>query len=293
MNIKQLKYFKEIVTTGNYLEASLNLGIAQSTLSQAIINLEAELETTLFYTDRRKSILTDSGKILYQHTKSILTNIDTCISSIHNFENGIYGTIRIGIVGSFGIGILPRVLSILKEKSPDNVIDCNISQGNTNELLAKLKSKEIELAICSYSDKEFDIIFSKIRIDRFVLVVSHDHPLASTAAIHLEDTFMYPFVSFSEHSALRPIINKIFSEFNTNPLISFNVDDAAMLLSLVEANLGIALIPDIYLIPSFNVKVLEIHEQYFRYVYCAILKNTVLSPVAQRFFDTLLDNFHT
>jgi len=47
MDIRDLRFFLELVKTGNYLNAALNLGISQSTLSKRIIALEAELGKTL------------------------------------------------------------------------------------------------------------------------------------------------------------------------------------------------------------------------------------------------------
>ncbi|NQD97450.1 LysR family transcriptional regulator, partial [Staphylococcus xylosus] len=65
MEIKQMKYFVEVVKNGGMTQASEHLYIAQSTISKNIKSIEDEFSITLF--DRRKKhiILTDIGQIFY------------------------------------------------------------------------------------------------------------------------------------------------------------------------------------------------------------------------------------
>ena len=56
-----------------------------------------------------------------------------------------------------------------------------------------------------------------------------------------------------------------------------------MMVSLVESGIGIAVIPRIYVLDNFDVKVLNLEDQRYRDIFCAYLKYQILSPVAKEF----------
>ena len=58
MNLNQLNYFLVLARVGSYSEAAFQLDIAQSTLSQSMLNLEREFGTPLFYAEKRVTYLT-------------------------------------------------------------------------------------------------------------------------------------------------------------------------------------------------------------------------------------------
>lgn len=63
MDIKQLKYFVEIVQHKSMTEAANQLYMSQSTLSKAVRDLEKEFNTSLFTRQNRRLILTDRRKV--------------------------------------------------------------------------------------------------------------------------------------------------------------------------------------------------------------------------------------
>src|SRR5699024_11728893 len=73
MDIKQMKYFVEVVNQNSMTDASKSLYIAQPTISKAIKDLENELDMTLFDRSKRQLVLTDAGRVFYQKSKEILT----------------------------------------------------------------------------------------------------------------------------------------------------------------------------------------------------------------------------
>ena len=88
MDIRQLKYFKEIVRQGSISKAAEVLHIAQPPLSQVLKKLETELGTTLIHRYRKKWELTEAGKILYQYTEEMLLRMQDVKQRIQEIEQG-------------------------------------------------------------------------------------------------------------------------------------------------------------------------------------------------------------
>ncbi|WP_025600728.1 LysR family transcriptional regulator, partial [Lacticaseibacillus paracasei] len=110
MNLNQLKYFMVLARVGSYSEAAYQLNIAQSTLSQAIIKLEEEFETPLFYSEKRVGYLTGAGSILEKEAQKIIGNVIKSKEMIAQYLNGNVGNVTIGVSGSFGVTIVPQVI---------------------------------------------------------------------------------------------------------------------------------------------------------------------------------------
>ncbi|MGZ3651335.1 MAG: LysR family transcriptional regulator [Bdellovibrionota bacterium] len=65
-----LEAFLAVARSGRFAKAATQLGIGQSALSQRILNLESQLETTLFVRDRAGSRLTPEGEELLRYAQT-------------------------------------------------------------------------------------------------------------------------------------------------------------------------------------------------------------------------------
>lgn len=68
-NYDAIKYFISVAKHGSLSMASKSLGISQSALSQSMKNLEQSMGVTLFNRNTRGVILTDEGRVLYEHAR--------------------------------------------------------------------------------------------------------------------------------------------------------------------------------------------------------------------------------
>ena len=73
MELRTLRYFVTVAEELNITKAAGLLNISQPPLSQQMRSLEEELNTVLFIRGKRQLSLTESGKMLYQRAKDILS----------------------------------------------------------------------------------------------------------------------------------------------------------------------------------------------------------------------------
>ena len=76
MDIRQLRYFVNVVEAGSFTAASRILGIAQPSLSQHVIGLERELGVQLLERQARGVRLTASGATFLEHAITVLRDLD-------------------------------------------------------------------------------------------------------------------------------------------------------------------------------------------------------------------------
>ena len=76
INLELYKVFYYVATTLSFSEASRQLFISQSAVSQSIKTLETKLQHTLFVRSTKKVLLTPEGEFLLQHVKPALQLLD-------------------------------------------------------------------------------------------------------------------------------------------------------------------------------------------------------------------------
>lgn len=95
INLELYKVFYYVATTLSFSEASRQLFISQSAVSQAVKNLEKKLGHTLFVRSTKRVILTPEGELLLQHVKPALSMLNEG-EAVLSGEGNLTGQLRIG-----------------------------------------------------------------------------------------------------------------------------------------------------------------------------------------------------
>ena len=97
MDLRQLKYFVEIVDSGSLSKAAARVYVAQPALSQQIAALEGELKSRLLVRSSRGVTLTEAGKVLYRHARAILRELADVRQEIMHPSAGESGLVALGL----------------------------------------------------------------------------------------------------------------------------------------------------------------------------------------------------
>ena len=110
------------------------------------------------------------------------------------------------------------------------------------------------------------------------------HPLAGRKGIDLEEAADYPLIYFGKNSGLRAVVDKLFEMAHIRPKIACEVEEDGSMAGLVAENFGIAIMPDLPMLKTMDVDILEIRSpQHLRYIYLATAKKNYLPPLAEKF----------
>ncbi|MFD1349467.1 LysR family transcriptional regulator [Oceanobacillus caeni] len=286
MNLKHLEYFRLLAEVKHYTLAAEQLSIAQPSLTYAISELEKELGVYLFERNGRNIRLTKYGNIFLEYVDKSLNTLEDGRRTLDDLVSPTKGKIDLSFIYTLGSKFVPvMVKNFLSQKNYQD-ISFSFSQGTTQSLIEGLKSDKYDLALCSFVEEEKEIDFIPLFKQELVLVVPSNHPLAEFTSIDLKEAEPYPFVSFNKKSGLRDIMNQLFREAQIRPNIACEVEEDSAAIGLVSMNYGIALMPNIWMLKHFDVKVLTINNPlYERIIYMASLKNQYVRPVVHLFKD--------
>jgi DNA-binding transcriptional LysR family regulator len=162
----QLDAFQAVAQTMNFTKAANLLHITQSALSQRILNLEQELETSLFIRDRAGLRLTETGTELVRYCRCKSSLEDEFLAGLKGA--GLSGTVRIGGFSSVMQSVILPSLAGLFEKNPGLKLQMIVDEiGN---LPARLHRGEIDLMVLDRREAREDLERIPLGKERNVLV---------------------------------------------------------------------------------------------------------------------------
>src|SRR3954454_11538008 len=97
MELRHLRYFVAIAEERSFTRAAERLWVAQPGLSTQIRRLESELGVQLFERHTRGVDLTEAGELFLERARTTLTAADAARTIGHDLEEGLVGSVRLGI----------------------------------------------------------------------------------------------------------------------------------------------------------------------------------------------------
>ena len=285
MDIRTLSYFVVIAEELNITKAAEKLCMSQPPLSSQMKALEEELDTVLFIRGKRHLQLTESGKLLYRHAKEILSLVNKTSEEIRAMKKGMRGKISIGLVeGSAPIIAASWIESFLNNNKN---VEFSVVDGNSDELIAKLRSGLIDMAVITSPCDNTLLNSFKVGQEKMTAFMSKDNPLATLPGNTIDLSMLKdkPLIIPSRESMNR-MITKWFKEIHAEPKIVCRMDNYLDVAALAGRNIGISLFPKTSYILNEQLVAKEIinPERYVEYLF-VWLKNKPLSLLDEAFID--------
>ncbi len=242
MEIRVLKYFVTVAEELNITRAADRLNISQPPLSNQIKNLEQELDTVLFIRGKRHLQLTESGRLLYRYAKEILSLSEKSSNEIKLMGRGMHGTVSIGLVEGSAPDIASKWIESFIRKYPD--IKFRIMDGNSDELIERLRSGLINLAVITSPCDQTLLNSFKVGQEKMTAFMSRENPLSSLPGETLELAALkdQPLIVPSREY-MNDMIYKWFKEIDSEPKIVCKMDNYLDVAALAGCNVGISLFP--------------------------------------------------
>ncbi len=285
MDIRTLSYFVTIAEELNITKAAEKLCMSQPPLSSQMKALEDELDTVLFIRGKRRLQLTESGKLLYRHAKEILSLVNKTKEEIRAMDKGMRGKIAIGLVE----GSAPIIAAEWIESFASNHknVEFKVVDGNSDELIQKLRSGLIDMAVITSPCDNTLLNSFKVGQEKMTAFMSKDNPLASLEGNTIDLSLLKdkPLI-IPSREAMNTMIYKWFKEIHAEPRIVCRMDNYLDVAALAERNVGISLFPKTSYILNDKIVAKEIvnPERYVEYLF-VWLKGKPLSLLDEAFID--------
>ncbi|WP_137181147.1 LysR family transcriptional regulator [Roseomonas sp. AR75] len=130
---------------GSLLKAASALGLGQPALTRSLQELEEIVGTRLFDRHPRGVRPTEGGMVVVRLARRVLAELRRADDELDAVGSAEGGSVAIGVLPVAAVGVLPGALIRLKQRHP--AIQVRLQQGRTEELLALLAAREVELVV--------------------------------------------------------------------------------------------------------------------------------------------------
>jgi DNA-binding transcriptional LysR family regulator len=244
VEIRQLHYFVTVAETRHFGRAAERLHMAQSPLSQAIRQLETQLGVTLFTRTTRRVELTPAGEALLQDARRILDSIEAAQTRVRLVGAGNTGLLRVGSTGLAALRQLPQLARIAAREVPGLVLRFH-PDLLTPAQEAALEEDRIDLAVLRPPLRRTGLSSRLITRERVLLAVPRSHRLAGEEPVGLAELRDEDFVVYGvPNSVVDTVVTQACLAAGFLPRRTHQAAETSIILTLVAAGLGVALLPE-------------------------------------------------
>ncbi len=239
MDLKQLEYFVRVAELGSFTRASIALDIAQPALSRQIRQLEVELRQTLLTRTGRGVVPTEAGKLLLEHGRGILHQVERAKEDLGRVRGSVAGRVAVGLPPSVAKALTVPLTREFRKRLPDATL--SITESLSTAMQESLISGRLDIAVLYNPSPNSDVDTTPLIEEDLYLVVRHDHPLAGQA-ITLADLANEPLVIPTRPNAIRMLVESTLAERGLRPTIELEIDGVSAILDLVADGAGFAVL---------------------------------------------------
>jgi DNA-binding transcriptional LysR family regulator len=243
MEVRQLEHFVAVAEELSFTRAARRLSYVQSALSVSIRTLERDLGVRLFDRTTHGVALTDAGEALLPSARDTLASVEQTRDLAAALKGVLRGTLRIGIMQSFGHLDLPALLGRFHREHPHVEIEMRPSAGGSEALVQELKRGGTDLAFVSLMEDPVGVTATQLAVEELRLVGTPKLLPRRRGRVELNGLSDASFVDFPTGWGVRTAVDQAFAAAGVSRRVPVEVADVGTLLQLLRAGLGVALLP--------------------------------------------------
>lgn len=241
MQVQELRWFVAVVDEPHVSRTAAALHVSQPALSRSLRRLEATVGVQLFDRVGRALEPNAHGRLLAGHLRRALAEIDAGTEAVREAAHPEAGEVRLAFLHTLGTWLVPELVGAYRRDHP--AVRFTLSQDTATVMADELLAGRHDLLLTSPRPDSDQIGWRKLLDEPLRLAVPPGHRLAGRRRIRLREVADEPFVMMEPANALRATTDALCARAGFAPRVAFEGQDAETLRGLVQAGLGVALLP--------------------------------------------------
>lgn len=242
VELRHLRYFIAVAETGSLTEAAeRRLHTSQPSLSRQIKDLEDQVGVELLVRSARGVVLTEAGKVFFDHARMVLSQVDAGIDAARKAAQPIKQRFAMGFLTGQEMTWLPEAMRLLRAELPN--IDVTVSSDYSPDLAEAVMRGKLDIAFLR-AEPDYDLTYRPVTQEPLVVLMPSDHRLTAREKIRPKELVGEPFIGMgNKATVLRAVIDAYLHDAGVEITPCQVVDNPAMVMSLVASTRGVTLIP--------------------------------------------------
>lgn len=249
----RLEAFVQVAREGGFSRAARTLGRTQSSVSEAVAQLEEDLGKRLFQRDARSTRLTEDGRILLEHAERILDEMLAARSRLAETETAAEGELVVGTTDTLACYLLPPVFAALRRKHPR--VQLRLDNRPSPVVAMEVAERRLHVGIISLPlPPELRVsgrpVTERLRVEVLapqedVVICPPGHPLAARAHVTVAQLVEHPLLVLDRSTSSRALLERAFGAIGRTANVVMETRSVDVLKRLVELDFGVSVVPAI------------------------------------------------
>lgn len=250
-DLRRWEILAQVEEEGSLAAAAAKLSLSAPGVSQQIGKLERQYKVTLVVRGPRGTTLTPAGAVLSKHFRQIMREMRSAEMQVNLLEQDLQRSLRVASVPTATASILPRAVVELKRKEP--FLSINLQPNTVGDAWKQVVDLAVDMGVVwHYGDRAMPapnhIGRRQLFVDPLRLIVSRDHPLASSKTARLVDVAEETFVTRKMDRNGDDVLIQAAEASGFSPRMGMETNDYLESQGIVAAGLGVAVIPELALV---------------------------------------------
>ncbi|EDW2056437.1 LysR family transcriptional regulator [Salmonella enterica subsp. enterica] len=238
--LTDLKLFIAIAESDSLSAGASAIHLSAPSASYRLKNLELAIGAPLFTRGPRGMTLTAAGRVLLEHVRSIMSIVQHMHSDIARFGSGERGQIRVMANSSCMEGLMSRLGRYLVTHPNVNV---ELEERLSADIVQAIANHNADIGLLAGDVETGQLSSSLYAHDELIVVTAIQHSVSSQTPVSFATLLDEDFVMPSKRSSNYIFLSKMASVLGRQLNVRVNVQSFPVVLRLVEANVGISVIP--------------------------------------------------
>jgi DNA-binding transcriptional LysR family regulator len=258
LDVKRLRLLAELSRRGTIAAVARTVGYTPSAVSQSLAQLEREAGVALLERDGRRVRLTPAAAQLVERADRVLAELDAAEQELAAQHERVHGSVLIGAFPSAAVSIVVPALKDLAVRYPE--LEAIVREHDPEDGIPLLRAGELDLLISeSYDDippaPSGGLEAHPLMIEPMLLVLPPES--TATSPRDLPDA---SWIGGLPGTQFATMIERVGRAAGFTPRIVHRADDQTLHLALVEAGLGVGLLPALACPPGRNLRYVPLEQ---------------------------------
>ena len=290
VNFELYKVFYYVASTLSFSEASRQLFISQSAVSQAIKQLEQKLECQLFFRTTKKISLTPEGEKLFRYIEPAINLINVGEAQMITEDPLVGGQLRIGASDTICRYFLIPYIEKFHQKFPN--VQISITNQTSKNCIGLLDNGQVDIVIVNYPNAQISSKYELTELKSFkdVFLCGEKYRYLSEREVSIKELASLPLLVLDGNSSTSDFLKQLFRKNRIQLVPEIELTSNDLLVDLTKIGLGITFVPD-YCIPGegedlYNIRVSEQYEG--RKLMAVLNENLPVTAATREFIQLFL-----
>ena len=241
LTVRQIKSFLNVAATGSFTRAAEKMHTLQPVLSQQIRDLEAELGVRLFDRTTRRVELTEAGNEFRSTATKIIEDLEMAVRNAHDLAERKRGRVVIAAPPLLAAAVVPPAIADFRQKYPG--IEVRLVDARTDQIVELVRNGHVDCAIGTFHAGEEGLSSIVLTRDSLMAFFASNHPLAGRQTVRWQEMANLPLITLTRDSGIRLLVELGYETTQMRLVPAYEVTLITTALAMVEADLGIAILP--------------------------------------------------